>query len=206
MIHRDYLIKGSEIFVYIFDNRIEIVSPGGMFDRLKIQDLNIQNIHSSLRNPIIANVFSELDLMKRRGMDFDKIINSYKKEENFSEDKMPTFYSDEYFFKTTLWNLNYQKNNSNNITINTDTAPKKTPNLNFNHSWNKKKKDIFWMGIENFLNQKETITSKEAQEILGTKSSRTREVLANFTKEGLLISFGANKNRFYKLNKENKKH
>jgi ATP-dependent DNA helicase RecG len=32
LVHRDYMIQGSEIHIDIYDNRLEIVSPGGMLD------------------------------------------------------------------------------------------------------------------------------------------------------------------------------
>ncbi len=32
LIHRDYMEIGSEVHIDIFDDRMEIYSPGGMFD------------------------------------------------------------------------------------------------------------------------------------------------------------------------------
>ena len=53
IIHRDYSIVGSEIHVDIYDNRLEIYSPGGMFDGTFIQERNTDTISSKRRNPII---------------------------------------------------------------------------------------------------------------------------------------------------------
>ncbi|MDR2295458.1 MAG: putative DNA binding domain-containing protein, partial [Clostridiales Family XIII bacterium] len=44
LVHRDYMIRGSEIHVDMYDDRLEIVSPGGMPDGKRIQDLNIDDI------------------------------------------------------------------------------------------------------------------------------------------------------------------
>lgn len=41
LIHRDYIVMGSEIHIDMFDDRVEIVSPGGMFEGAPIQDCNI---------------------------------------------------------------------------------------------------------------------------------------------------------------------
>lgn len=41
LIHRDYLINGSEVHIDIFDDRLVIYSPGGMPDGTKIQERNI---------------------------------------------------------------------------------------------------------------------------------------------------------------------
>ena len=42
LIHRDYQILGAEIHIDMFDDRLEITSPGGMFDGSLIQNLEIK--------------------------------------------------------------------------------------------------------------------------------------------------------------------
>ena len=41
LIHRDYILLGSEIHIDMFDDRLEIQSPGGMYDGRAIQDRDI---------------------------------------------------------------------------------------------------------------------------------------------------------------------
>lgn len=77
LVHRDYMIQGSEIHVDMYDDRLEIVSPGGMPDGKRIQDLNIDTISSIRRNPVICDLFSRLKLMERRGSGLRKIIDQY---------------------------------------------------------------------------------------------------------------------------------
>jgi len=103
LVHRDYMIQGSEIHVDMYDDRLEIVSPGGMPDGKRIQDLNIDDIPSIRRNPIICDLFSRLKLMERRGSGLRKIIDQYP------EDATPSFRSTEQSFVVTLKNLNYAK-------------------------------------------------------------------------------------------------
>ena len=45
LIHRDYLINGSEVHIDIFDDRLVVYSPGGMPDGTKIQERNIDTVH-----------------------------------------------------------------------------------------------------------------------------------------------------------------
>ena len=99
LIHRDYQILGSEIHVDIFDDRLEIFSPGGMMNGQRIQDMDLHHIPSMRRNQIISDVFSRLDLMDRRGSGIDRIINSYAEVV-----QKPTFYSDSDIFLVTLPN------------------------------------------------------------------------------------------------------
>ena len=62
-----YMITGSEVHIDIFDDRMEIYSPGGMMDGLLVQDLNTDTVPSKRRNPVIADVFSRMNYMERRG-------------------------------------------------------------------------------------------------------------------------------------------
>ena len=41
LIHRDYQLIGTEVHVDMYDNRLEIVSPGGMLNGSRIQDLDL---------------------------------------------------------------------------------------------------------------------------------------------------------------------
>lgn len=108
LIHRDYLINGSEVHVDIFDDRMEIYSPGGMPDGTVIQDRNIQAIPSMRRNPVIADIFARLGYMERSGSGLGKIRSSYEVSANFEMGKEPVFYSDRSQFLVTLCNLNYR--------------------------------------------------------------------------------------------------
>lgn len=108
-IHRDYLINGSEVHVDIFDDRMEIYSPGGMVDGTMIQDRNLERIPSTRRNPILADIFARLGLMEREGSGLKKIKESYRQSPNYSADREPEFYSDRTQFVVTFKNLNYGK-------------------------------------------------------------------------------------------------
>ena len=119
IIHRDYSVVGSEVHVDIYDDRLEIYSPGGMYDGTFVQDLDPLNISSSRRNPVIADVFARMDLMERRGSGLRKIIEAYEAEENYTEELMPEFRSTESSFTTVLKNLNYVGQNvGQNVTQN----------------------------------------------------------------------------------------
>ena len=107
LVHRDYLDMGSEVHIDIFDDRMEIYSPGGMYDGTLIQDRDIDNVPSKRRNPVVADIFSRLDYMERRGSGFKKIMQAYEVEPNYTEDKKPVFYSNATEFRVILKNLNF---------------------------------------------------------------------------------------------------
>jgi ATP-dependent DNA helicase RecG len=82
LVHRDYLDYGSEVHVDIFDDRLEIYSPGGMFDGTRVQDRNIRRIPSRRRNPVLADIFDRLGYMERSGSGFGKILDGYQAADN----------------------------------------------------------------------------------------------------------------------------
>lgn len=107
LIHRGYLILGSEVHIDIYDDRLTIYSPGGMADGTRIQERNISNISSTRRNPVLADIFGRLGYMERQGSGFKKITEAYHAAYNFRVELEPKFYSDVTSFQVTLYNLNY---------------------------------------------------------------------------------------------------
>lgn len=102
LIHRDYQILGSEVHIDMYDDRLEIVSPGGMIDGTQIQNLEIGKIPSMRRNTIISDIFSRLHYMDRRGSGLSRILESYN---DFIE--KPKFLSDESSFTVIFPNKGY---------------------------------------------------------------------------------------------------
>ncbi|MFR5601330.1 MAG: ATP-binding protein [Lachnospiraceae bacterium] len=107
LIHRDYLILGSEVHVDIYDDRLTIYSPGGMADGTRIQERDIDSISSTRRNPVLADIFGRLGYMERQGSGFKKITDAYYASHNYRPELEPKFYSDVTSFQVTLYNLNY---------------------------------------------------------------------------------------------------
>lgn len=97
LIHRDYQNIGAEVHVDMYDDRMEISSPGGMMNGSRIQDLDLSMVPSMRRNEIISDIFGRLHYMDRRGI--RRIINSYTRFKI-----KPNFYSNEYFFLVSLPN------------------------------------------------------------------------------------------------------
>lgn len=110
LIHRNYMEIGSEVHIDMFDDRIEIYSPGGMVSGISLEGKDLLKIPSKRRNPILADIFSRLKYMERRGSGFKKILADYEGQVEFDETKMPVFDADNDDFTLTLYNLNYGTN------------------------------------------------------------------------------------------------
>ena len=107
LIHRNYMEIGSEVHIDMFDDKIEIYSPGGMVSGISLEGKDLLKIPSKRRNPILADIFSRLKYMERRGSGFKKILADYEGQVEFDESKMPVFEADNDDFILTLYNLNY---------------------------------------------------------------------------------------------------
>ena len=103
--HRDYLIQGSEVHVDMYDDRMVIYSPGSMPEGRLIQAMNLEDIPSVRRNPVIADIFAQLGYMERKGSGMGKIINPIKALPYFEEKMLPTFFSDRAQFTVTFPNM-----------------------------------------------------------------------------------------------------
>ena len=110
LIHRDYIVLGSEIHIDMFDDRLEIASPGGMFGGGTIQEYDVYNIRSMRRNPVIADLFHRMKYMERRGSGLKKIISETEMLPGYKAEFKPKFSSTAMDFKVTLQNLNYAPN------------------------------------------------------------------------------------------------
>ena len=107
LIHRDYIVLGSEIHIDMFDDRVEITSPGGMFGGGSIQEYDIYSMRSMRRNPIIADLFHRMKYMERRGSGLRKIVTETEKLPGYSEKYKPEFFSSAIDFRVVLKNVNY---------------------------------------------------------------------------------------------------
>jgi ATP-dependent DNA helicase RecG len=111
LIHRDYGMLGSEVHIDIYDDRLTITSPGGMYDGTLIQNLDPDAVASVRRNPVIADMFFRLQYMERRGSGLHKIREAYEDAEGYEQKFAPLFSSSSSGFMVTLWNLNYESIN-----------------------------------------------------------------------------------------------
>ena len=102
-IHRDYTVMGSEVHLDIYDDRIVVTSPGGMYNGMLIQDLDIADVSSERRNPILANVMAQLDYMEKRGSGLTRICNETKALDGYKDELKPVFKSTPTQFQTIIF-------------------------------------------------------------------------------------------------------
>lgn len=65
VIHRDYSLTGKDIKIAIFDDKIEITSPGKLMPTIDFSDM--ESGQSDIRNKILAPVFKHLGIIEQWG-------------------------------------------------------------------------------------------------------------------------------------------
>lgn len=78
LLHTDYAMKGCQIKVAIFDDRIEFTNPGGLPFGLTIEKAIAGS--SRLRNRVIGRVFRELKLIEQWGSGLQRILEACKRQ------------------------------------------------------------------------------------------------------------------------------
>lgn len=94
--HRAYNIKGTEIQIKMFDNRLVIESPGRLPSLVKPS--NIRHTHFS-RNPKIASFLKTYQYVKEYGEGVDRV---YRELEINGSDS-PLFHTDDFILKVTIF-------------------------------------------------------------------------------------------------------
>src|SRR5258708_13463156 len=69
--HRDYSIQGDGIRMFLFGNRLEVSSPGGLPGPVTIDNIADERFS---RNSIIVQVLSDLGFIERLAYGVDRVI------------------------------------------------------------------------------------------------------------------------------------
>jgi len=76
VMHRDYFEAGANVFVEIYDDRIEISNPGGLPKGLSREELGTRSVR---RNPLIADLLHRIALIEKAGTGIRRMIEDARK-------------------------------------------------------------------------------------------------------------------------------
>jgi ATP-dependent DNA helicase RecG len=68
--HRDWFIEGANVFVELYTDRIEVVSPGGLPKGMTLADLGTKSVR---RNALIADLLHRIDFVEKAGTGVKRI-------------------------------------------------------------------------------------------------------------------------------------
>lgn len=181
IVHRDYRNMGRDIKVGIYDDIVNIVSPGSFPSSLTQEDL--LKGRSEIRNKVIARVFHELGYIEKWGSGIRKIIKS----------------CNDYGLKAPEI-----EETGDSVNVNLYRTTEKTKiqrsgiNINFDiYDLNLREKEI----IE-YLIQNTKIKTKDVSEIFDLSLRRAREILNKMCKNNLIDKKGKSKNTHYVINRD----
>ena len=100
--HRDYN-RRSNIIIEFFDDRCEIISPGGFYGGLTLEDA--LNGVQCFRNKYLVKLLHKLVYIENYSSGLDRIFKEYKKDK-----EQPAVQTSLNMFKVTFPNLNYKFN------------------------------------------------------------------------------------------------
>ena len=198
LIHRNYLELGSEVHIDMYDDRLEIFSPGGLVDGGSIKDVDVLNMASRRRNPILADIFSRLKYMERRGSGFKKIVSAYKEHEGYTEGMDPSFSTPRDSFVLTLPKFNVigidgvYVSNSDDTEDNNEVRGQKGGQKSGQKSGQKdtgKTTDT----ILQLIKDNPSITRKVLSETLGISSSAIQKHIDRLKTEGIIVRNGGDR-------------
>jgi ATP-dependent DNA helicase RecG len=76
VMHRDWFIQGANVFVELYTDRIEVVSPGGLPKGMTLADLGTKSVR---RNTLIANLLHRIDFIEKAGTGVKRIRDEARK-------------------------------------------------------------------------------------------------------------------------------
>ena len=172
-IHRDYTVIGGEVHLDIYDDRLTVTSPGGMYNGQIIQNLDIANVSSERRNPILANVMAQLDYMEKRGSGLTRICNETKALDGYKDELKPQFNSSSVQFQTIIY-----------ASIDATNVGDDVGDVSEIKLTERQKK------IVNLIIQQPSVTAKHMSETLSVSSRTVERELSTLKDKGVLIREG----------------
>jgi ATP-dependent DNA helicase RecG len=147
-----------------------------MYNGMLIQDLDIADVSSERRNPILANVMSQLDYMEKRGSGLTRICNETKALDGYRDDLKPVFKSTPTQFQTTIFASTDMINVGDNVG---DQIDGKLTERQRN--------------ILNLINESPTITGRQMSEMLSVSQRTIERDLSLLQNHGILKHEGSDK-------------
>ncbi len=209
IIHRDYSLTGKDIKIAVFDNKIEITSPGTLLPSIDLKD--VESGQSDIRNKVLAPVFKRLGIIEQWGNGLKLIAQDLLGYPDISFDwTEPSIGFRATFAKTELsekrQNIHAEPfKEVNEQTITDDNEQLRTITDDYGRlrtitddyeSLSIEKKKILLYILDNGR-----ITRREAVGVTSHQKSKVFEILNEMVKEKLLLTKGKGRATHYILNK-----
>jgi len=184
--HRDYNQAGDSIHLHIFADRLEVHSPGDLPGPVTLNNLLEARFS---RNPIIAQVLSDLGYVERLGYGLNRVV-MVMRQNNLSE---PTFEEVGGAFRVMLFNSLEDLHPEQSGTKPKVGLPSFDSSDYVDHDLNPRQELV----LGYLLNHKR-LTNRIYQELCPDVSPETlRRDLADLVKKGILLKMGTKRGTYY---------
>ena len=180
-------LQGSLVQVAVYDNRLEISSPGGLMPGVTIEKM--KEGFSKVRNHGIANAFVYMNLIEQWGSGIPKILTQTK------EYGLPEV---EFIDMENALRVNMYRALTEDGKQAIKTSDKKQAISDNSKRQTIKVRDSRNMFAE-YMSQHGASTTAEMAEFSGLSPQRTRAILSKMVDDGIIIAEGSNKTRKYRL-------
>ncbi len=177
IVHRDYFVKGANIQINVYSDRVEIINPGGLVKGITLKDLGKKSLS---RNNLLFGLMQRMDLVEKSGSGFLRIRRALRKYK-ISD---PIIETDEHWFTLTFPRPNLQK---------------RTIQERFEGIENTQKSSEKILGI---LRKQNRISAKEISKKLGISSRAIEKNIMKLKKEGFLKRIGPDKGGYWKITRK----
>jgi ATP-dependent DNA helicase RecG len=182
--HRDYSIQGDGIRLYLFSDRLEITSPGGLPGPVTLDNIVDERFS---RNSAIVQVLSDAGFIERLGYGVDRVI-ALMREHQLPE---PEFTETAGGFRVTL---------RNTPIVGAETEPTLFGGVFRGEQVNRRQE----YALDFLINRKNArITNKDLQELCPDVHPETiRRDFADLVNKRILIKMGEKRGSYYVLKKQ----
>ena len=188
--HRN-LLDESCIQVAVYDDRLEVTSPGGLYNGLTYEE--VMNGHSKIRNKGIANIFSQMGFVEAWGSGIKRILSAA---EEYGLPK-PRFREFDNMFRVELF-----RNNSMAMTEKKDGEDSEKVRRKFGED--SEKNEIYELTdtqkkMVELLRSDKQLSAKKIAEQLGLGSRSIEKNIKKLKSLGFLIRHGSPKNGYWEV-------
>ena len=174
--HRDYFEKGARVMVEVFDDRVDIVSPGGICKGITRENFGTVSI---ARNSVLASMLYRIGYIEQMGTGIMRMKNAAK-EAKVSE---PAFEFSG-FFKVT-----FKRAESGN-----SIGRQSVANRPQSDTLTDRKRNVI-----SYLEENNQAKASDFEIVLGLSDGRVRALLREMAAEGTIIKRGKNRYAYYVL-------
>lgn len=199
IIHRDYALTGKDIKIAVFDDKVEITSPGNLLPTVDFNEM--ESGQSDIRNKVLAPVFKKLGIIEQWGNGLKLISDELKEYPEIDFEWTQPGMS----FRATFLRTNYKEERKTDDSVDDNTTSRTI--MNDYERLRTIVNDYERFSIEQqkillYLLDHKKVTRKTASNLVELGNTRTYQILNELLENGMVQVFGKGRGTYYTLKKK----